>query len=467
MRKICLWAFLLIITAGCIFAGAVQETSVAVDPSMPYKGTTLKVMGSTNSHTLVLQEKMQEIANEMGINLEIITYSWPDAVKKLRLDYASGETSWDIVYTDNRYLTLWKNIGAVTPVQDFIDNPKIADPRIKEEIKDVMPTFTDLVMRDGKMYQFPFALDTLVMAYRTDLLNDPTEKANFKKRYGYELKVPETYQEFYNIAQFFTRKKGDLLMGKVLQEDFYGTVHSQLRGDYIQHDFIPYVMAFGGNLYHNPSTMMPEWNDKIHKDAFRFMLSLKPFMPAEVGVMTSGESLAQFTSGGRVAIVLEWADRTIKSASDPATSKVIGKWDYTAPPSVPGTGVNNASFKNIISYMIYSKSKNQEAAYKLMERMAMREEAMDMIINKALIPPRPSIINDPEVRKLPWAGSLGKILNENIDYFWHPDFELNLEIVDLTGESLGIAWTNEKVDEEFDKVQNELVQLYQREGYIK
>jgi hypothetical protein len=102
-----------------------------------------------------------------------------------------------------------------------------------------------------------------------------------------------------------------------------------------------------------------------------------------------------------------------------------------------------------------------------MERMAMREEAMDMIINKALIPPRPSIINDPEVRKLPWAGSLGKILNENIDYFWHPDFELNLEIVDLTGESLGIAWTNEKVDEEFDKVQNELVQLYQREGYIK
>src|SRR5437016_9351220 len=42
-------------------------------------------------------------------------------------------------------------------------------------------------------------------AYRKDWFEDPTEKANFKKKYGYDLAVPKNYKELRDIAEFFYR----------------------------------------------------------------------------------------------------------------------------------------------------------------------------------------------------------------------------------------------------------------------
>ncbi len=449
------------------FAGGKPEVQAEDSAKSPYEGITLRIMGSTHSHTEALQKKMIELAeNEFGMKLEIVTYGWGEAVRKLRLDYAAGATEWEIVYTDNRYLTMWKNMGLATPVQDYIDNPSIADPGIKKELEDTIGPFKDLAVRDGELYQFPQTLDTLIMAYRTDLFENASEKDAFKQKYGYELNVPTTYDEFYDVSEFFTRESGEELAGTVLREPFYGTSHSAKRGDYIQHDYLPYVVSFGGELYHDPQTMRPVWNDEAHKKAMRYMLSLKPFMPPNAGVMTSGESTALFAQG-RVAMIIEWIDRTIKACTDPESSKVLDKWEYTITPSVPGTGVNAAAFKNIISYLIYSKSENQEAAYKLLERLYQRDVQLELIQDEGLIPPRPSILNDPKVTSLSWAKNLAKVLSPDRTYFWHPPIEINMQIIDFTGESLGIVWTEKNVDQEFDRTQAELVKLYKEAGYLK
>jgi multiple sugar transport system substrate-binding protein len=60
------------------------------------------------------------------------------------------------------------------------------------------------------------------MFYRCDLFEDPTEMANFEKKYGYKLDIPTTYDQMADIAQFFTRKSGDTLKGQKLEKDMFG-----------------------------------------------------------------------------------------------------------------------------------------------------------------------------------------------------------------------------------------------------
>ena len=43
------------------------------------------------------------------------------------------------------------------------------------------------------------------VAYRKDWFEDAAEKTAFKVRYGYELAVPDTWDQFRDVAEFFTR----------------------------------------------------------------------------------------------------------------------------------------------------------------------------------------------------------------------------------------------------------------------
>jgi len=79
------------------------------------------------------------------------------------------------------------------------------------KVKNNLPSFLlDYISKDGKTYVLPIYWNSLCLFYRTDLFNDPEEKANFKEKYGYDLRPPETWQEFCDVAEFFTRPEEDL-----------------------------------------------------------------------------------------------------------------------------------------------------------------------------------------------------------------------------------------------------------------
>jgi ABC-type glycerol-3-phosphate transport system substrate-binding protein len=56
--------------------------------------------------------------------------------------------------------------------------------------------------------------------YRKDLFGDPAEKEAFKAKYGYDLAPPETWKQYYDIAEFFTRPDKNL----------WGTAEAFVRG---------------------------------------------------------------------------------------------------------------------------------------------------------------------------------------------------------------------------------------------
>ncbi len=63
----------------------------------------------------------------------------------------------------------------------------------------------DYFVKDGNLMGMPQYYNFPMLFYRKDLLENPTEQANFKAKYGHDLKVPTNYDELFQVAEFFNR----------------------------------------------------------------------------------------------------------------------------------------------------------------------------------------------------------------------------------------------------------------------
>src|SRR3546814_2985453 len=88
--------------------------------------------------------------------------------------------------------------------------------------------------------------DLHTLSYRVDLFEDPEEQKAFRDKYGYDLAPPVTWDQYYDVAEFFTRP----------EEKLWGTVEAFWRGgqqfwfffthaaSYTKHPDKPGVMFF-------------------------------------------------------------------------------------------------------------------------------------------------------------------------------------------------------------------------------
>lgn len=128
-----------------------------------------------------------------------------------------GQTgAYDVVTLETAEKADFAENGFILPMTDFFADKK-------ELLDDVSPTLRGMTVEyKGNVWGLPYYTYTAGMFARQDLLDDPTEKAAFQKRYGYPLAQPTTWEQHRDIAEFFTRKTGDELKGETLKKDFYG-----------------------------------------------------------------------------------------------------------------------------------------------------------------------------------------------------------------------------------------------------
>ncbi|KPV52670.1 ABC transporter substrate-binding protein, partial [Kouleothrix aurantiaca] len=73
----------------------------------------------------------------------------------------------------------------------------------------------------SKYWAYPLEGDADGWAYRKDLFEDPKEMEAFKAKYNRDLKIPETWMELKDIAEFFTRPDKNLYgLGIYTQKDY-------------------------------------------------------------------------------------------------------------------------------------------------------------------------------------------------------------------------------------------------------
>lgn len=124
----------------------------------------------------------------------------------------------------------------------------------------------------GKVVAIPADGDVLIYYLRRDLLDDPAEKAAFRKAYGRELGVPKTWKEYDQLVRFFHRpEKG--LYGSAEERDPSGAWMFWL-ARYFGQD-VPHRKLFDDNL-------KPLIDSPAGIEATQSYLRTVPYSPPEI-----------------------------------------------------------------------------------------------------------------------------------------------------------------------------------------
>ena len=223
------------------------------------------------------------------------------------------------------------------------------------------PSLFEILSYQNQLHSIPY--NTYVMAnhYRADLFNNKIERKAFQLRYGYKLSPPKTLSQLKDIAQFFTRKKGELLKGKELSQNFYGVALMSGNKPHINDEWSAILWAMGGVWF------KPNYKDgvlvnfsipqdlKILEKTANYYLNLKQFAyPAnkDFAYLESAQALAS----GHVAM-WPFAYNNLWSVSSKLNSG--DKEQSFAISATPGGRPYHGAYAFAVAY----DSNNPEAAF--------------------------------------------------------------------------------------------------------
>lgn len=380
---------------------------------------SIRILMESVPDTRYIQDLLPKFKEETGIDVEMEVISYIDMHSKLVPQLSSPKGSYDAIVVDFYWAGEFTKAGWLMQLDDFVKRDNF-DTGV------YVPKLMDLVGRvDNKLYMLPFYNYSMAIIYRKDLLEDPNEQKAFKAKYGTDLKIPETWDEYWKQVEFFTRDSDN--NGKA---DFFGTVIQGQRGDCISMQWSNYLYAYGGQ--YNDSN----WNPTLNSDAG--IAAMNAYREAIEKYSPPGSESYCFDEGFNVmaqgkAFSLQTFNIMFAGFEDPESSKVVGKVAIT--PN-PGGGLNGAW-----GWAIPKSSPNKEAAWTFLKWV----ESYEIAKKRALLggaPTQTKIFVDPEVVDArSYYPILGKILAGAQQF---PVFTYTTQLVEQMGRELNLAATGEK-----------------------
>jgi multiple sugar transport system substrate-binding protein len=225
-------------------------------------------------YTDAMAQLVADFESKNCVKVTIVGIDNAQLYDKQIIEAVAKTGAYDVYNIETAEKAGFAEFGYILPMDDYIKAN--AD---KVQYDDIAPILADLTTKyKGKIWGLPYYTYTQGNFYRADLFEDPTEQAAFKAKYGYDLKPPETWDQATDIAQFFTRKKGDTLKGEVLTKDFYGIGLMAGRFQEIQDELSGMIWYKGSDWLKDDGTITV--NDEANTWAYKFYLEkLLPYAP--------------------------------------------------------------------------------------------------------------------------------------------------------------------------------------------
>ncbi|MBG6056052.1 ABC-type glycerol-3-phosphate transport system substrate-binding protein [Salinibacterium sp. CAN_S4] len=306
-------------TRAALFGTAVLSvTALALTGCGAGGGTT----GASDDELTVLVEggglaELQPIADlykeETGTSVKLVELPYDGLYDRIQTELGSGSVSFDIAALDAIWLSAFAD--GVQPLDDlFTDDVK----------SDLFPGLVTEAQVGGNYVGMPIFTNSEILYYRTDLFNDETNKADFEAEYGYPLAPPSTWEQYTDVAKFFTRDTdGD---GQV---DLYGT---DVKGA-VETEWLATVSQAGETtMVLDPASGEVTIDDADHLKALDFYTSLLPYAPAGAAQLDWAGSQNLFYQG-KLAMMRFWGHAYTQTPDDAAVKGNIG-----AAPMIAGPG---------------------------------------------------------------------------------------------------------------------------------
>lgn len=410
--------------------------------------TKVTILGesATSLQSMMALEKDYESKNT-NIDLVFKPNSFDDAFNKANQDFANGTGLYDIVMQYNFSLGSFVSNDYVYPIDDLIknlpSNMKTFENDLFQEAWKEVGFYKNSKDPNGGILKvgYPFTSNTMLLAYNKDLFNDEKQKAAYKLKYNEELQVPTTWEQFYNVSEFFTQSQNKI-NGVCLQ----GAV-----GGWLYYEWMNFLFGMDGKVMDKKYGWDGDANTKVLLNsqealkAAQFYYSLKPFNSGNFTNVDAYEQI-KIMKEGKVAMAIIWSDLAFSLAKK--GDNIFDERFGFAP--IPG----NKSMLAGGSYFINRKSKNPEAAAKYILDL-MQPANQIKLAKTGLCSALKTVYDDPEIQKIPYSNALKTSLSRGV-YMLEAGIDATM-ISDKITSNLQKMWNNEiKPEQAIFNMQNEI-----------
>jgi len=218
----------------------------------------------------------------------------------------------------------------VAGLDEFIEKHNFDLDQYPQSIIDAF--MTSPIMRPGEIIAIAYNPQTALYGYRKDWFAHPEEQAAFQEQYGRELAPPETWEELYEIAVFFTREAGDTVAGEVLDAPLYGYAASIKPPGGMARAFLAIIYSLGLSGWDDD--FVPDIDHPILLDGVEYWTRLiEDTFPPAAETWDFLEHLEYFREG-RLATTEQWMVGVMTS-EDPA-GEAAGNVGYAVLPKWEG-----------------------------------------------------------------------------------------------------------------------------------
>jgi len=170
--------------------GAVAALCLATSAA---QAEAITVLVEGGGHSLQ-QAAADAFTKETGIEVSFVEVPYQGVFDKLTAEIASGTSNYDVATID----VVW-NAAFASHVEDLSD---LFTDAVKA---DIPPALLADAKVGGKLIAMPAWANAEIVFYRKDLWEDPANQAAFKQQYGYDLAPPANWQQWRDMAKFFTK----------------------------------------------------------------------------------------------------------------------------------------------------------------------------------------------------------------------------------------------------------------------
>lgn len=368
--------------------------------SCTQKENKLTILGE-NSSTIQAMEKFQaDYEKKSGLLLDFKPNPFEDAFNKSNQDFANKTGLYDIVLQYNFSLSSFLRNDYVYTLAELKSKSVTTDFSFEKDIfenvwKEVGFYYSNPSKPDNNLIQpvsYPFAANTMLLVYNKELFEDPAQQKAFLEKYGENLTVPNTLENFKKVAEFFTQpEKG--LSGVCLQGS---------TGGWLYYEWCSFLQGFGGKVLDKNQGWQGDANTPVLLNqpfaiaAAEYYKSLKPFNAGNF-TTTDGVEQRNIIKKGKVAMGLIWSDYSWGLIDD-GNGKLDPRFGFAPTPGDKSMIAGG-------SFFINKQSKFSQEAFKYVQYL-MTPENQAKLLGQGLCSPSKSAYNSPESQNVPYAQAL-------------------------------------------------------------
>ncbi|MDB5664526.1 sugar ABC transporter substrate-binding protein [Cypionkella sp.] len=261
--------------------------------------------------------------------------------KEYKADIAAGTTSWCVGSNHSSFAPQYPDL--------FTDLTPLIPA---ESLAGFVPANIAAATINGKLTMLPRAqFDVSALYYQKSLYTDKAKAEAFKAKFGYDLAVPETWDQFRDQAEFFADPP-----------NFYGTQYAG-KDEAINGRFYELVVANGGKMFNDDFT--PAFNSPAGKESLQWFVDLY-----KAGAVPPGttnylwDDLGNGFASGTIALNLDWPGWSA-FFNDPAASKVAG--NVGVAPAPKGSAGVRTGWSGFHGFSVTEACATKEAAASLVD----------------------------------------------------------------------------------------------------